>query len=66
MGNQFQRFGSVLEAEVLDEQQMNSLEAGGNCDWGCKKSCQPGNQNENKKVTIKLGDELGRDTGCND
>ena len=49
----FQNFGSVLEAEVLDEQQMNSLEAGAKCQGGCKKSCQPGNQNSNVEVEIE-------------
>ena len=48
----FQNFGSVLESEVLDEQQMNSLEAGGSCEKGCKKSCKPGNQKEYTHYTV--------------
>ena len=41
----FKDFGSVADSEVLDQQQMDALEAGGNCESGCKKACMPGRQN---------------------
>ena len=44
----FKNFSSVAEAEVLSQQQMDALEAGGSCQSGCKKSCKPGNQNISK------------------
>ena len=44
----FRNFAPVLESEVLDEHQMNALEAGGKCESGCKKSCKPGEQNKIK------------------
>ena len=34
----FKDFGSVADSEVLDQHQMDALEAGGNCESGCKKS----------------------------
>ena len=43
----FSDFSSVLETEILDDLQMNAIEAGGACQQSCKKSCQPGNQNYN-------------------
>lgn len=45
----FQQFGTIMQSELLDEQQMNSLQAGGKCEIGCKKSCYAGNQNGKAK-----------------
>ena len=50
--NMFKNFAPVLESEVLDEQQMNTLEAGAKCESGCKKACLGGGQNSAKKVTL--------------
>lgn len=49
----FRNFAPVLESEVLDEQQMNALEAGGTCEKGCKKSCKPGEQNRITEYFVK-------------
>lgn len=43
----FSKFSSILESEILDDVQMNALEAGSSCEESCKKSCKPGNQNTN-------------------
>lgn len=34
-------FSSILESEVLNDVQMNALEAGSRCESGCKQACHP-------------------------
>lgn len=51
----FKDFASVMEAEVLDQSQMDSIEAGGSCNNGCKKSCKPGNQNTVTEIILPSG-----------
>lgn len=43
----FSQFASIAESQILDDAQMNAIEAGDSCTQSCKKSCQPGNQNSN-------------------
>ncbi len=43
----FSNFASITESQILDDAQMNAIEAGSSCELSCKKSCQPGNQNSN-------------------
>ncbi len=43
----FSQFASIAESQILDDAQMNAIEAGDSCTQSCKKSCQPGNQNTN-------------------
>ncbi len=43
----FSQFASIKESQILDDAQMNAIEAGDSCVQSCKKSCQPGNQNTN-------------------
>lgn len=66
MGNKvmFEKFGSVLETEVLDQQQMNALEAGGSCESGCKKSCKMGNQNHYREVNINSPKDITSTEDC--
>lgn len=52
----FKDFASVMEAEVLDPSQMDSIEAGAStCGAGCKKSCKPGNQNTFTEINLPPG-----------
>ena len=41
------KIASIIESEILDDAQLNELEAGDSCEQSCKKSCSPGNQNSN-------------------
>ncbi len=43
----FTKFASIKESQILDDAQLNAIEAGSSCEQSCKKSCQPGNQNSN-------------------
>lgn len=64
-------FSSILESEVLNDVQMNALEAGSRCESGCKQACHPGNQNKNtgngngsaNDITISTGE--GAENGKN-
>lgn len=48
----FKDFASVMEAEVLDQSQMDSLEGGAKCEGGCKKACMGGGQNSTTRLVV--------------
>ena len=60
----FKDFGSVADSEVLDQHQMDALEAGGNCESGCKKSCKMGNQNHYREVNINSPKDITSTEDC--
>lgn len=49
----FNNLESVMEAEILDPTQMDSLEGGAKCEMGCKKACLRGGQNSAQRVIIQ-------------
>lgn len=50
----FKDFASVAEAEVLDQNQLDALEAGDSCEAGCKKDCKIGHQNNQKCLNLEV------------
>lgn len=48
----FNNFGSVMESEILDPTQMETLEGGAKCEGGCKKACLGGGQNSATRMNV--------------